>query len=403
MHHSLEKLDEFEQQYHSISKTPDEFNNYFAPSGWIAHESINHELMLRCISLAKQNQIEQAEEELADYYTSDNLKWLSHQLKHTEGFSKRYTLIRLAYDDTIQGKFYSAVPLLLMIIDGGVNDINKSKGFFTDTVGLTAWDSVAAHSSGLMRIRDIFNEMRKKTNENQIFLPYRNGILHGRDLNYSNKYVTGKCWATLIALNDWAKAIKNGKHNQPQQETEQPFTGSILELKQIANNYQEHKNKIAETYDYINRWSPRNINIGVDMPKNGEIDNYKDFTPEKDAIKFLVNWKNKNYGKIAEQIYFFQKNVNLGKEAGQVRKIFENRILKSFEIDKIIDCAPAISEVYLKVKLEYLQKEYELDIRMRMIYQDESGKSLVLGQENGKWKFIESFFFHKIEYPIFPN
>ena len=45
-------------------------------------------------------------------------------------------------------------------------------------------------------------------------------------------------------------------------------------------------------------------------------------------------------------------------------------------------------------------KGIETEIKLRMIYQNEKGENLVFGQEGGQWKFIDSFFFHKIEYPI---
>jgi len=197
---SFEGFQAIEKQFNLISKSPDEFNDFFSASGWIAHESMNHDLMLECIALAKNKDIKTAEEKLADYYTSENLKWLTRQLKSTPEFQKRYELIRLAYEDTIAQRFHSAVPVVLMIIDGGVNDIDKNKGFFTETTDLTAWDSIAAHSTGLSRLRDILNKGRNRTNTEEIFLPYRNGILHGRDIAYANKHVAAKCWLTLIGV-----------------------------------------------------------------------------------------------------------------------------------------------------------------------------------------------------------
>ncbi|OJU75382.1 MAG: hypothetical protein BGO09_03795 [Bacteroidetes bacterium 47-18] len=71
--------------------------------------------------------------------------------------------------------------------------------------------------------------------------------------------------------------------------------------------------------------------------------------------------------------------------------------MKEYKIDSVIDCVPAISEVLVNVVIEFEEKDYELEIKLRMIYQNEKGEYLVLGQKNGEWKFMESFFFHKIE------
>ncbi len=396
---SLDGFDDLEKQFNELSKSPDLFNHYFSELGWIAHESMNQDLMLECIVLAKKNEINLAEEKLADYYTSDNLKWLLRQLKGTPEFLKRYELIRLAYEDTKAKRFYSSVPIILMMIDGGVNDIDKNKGFFTETTDLTAWDSIAAHSSGLSRLRDILNKGRNRTNSDEIFLPYRNGILHGRDLSYANKFVSAKCWLTLIAINDWTKALKKNKENPPEEPKNLSFKDSLSKLKQTLSEYDQHQEKMEEIRKHLNAWQKREIIINQDIPSNGSISDYEDLTPEKDAIQFLKNWENKNYGGIAKQISYFKKDVNIGQEAGRVRKIFDKKSLKWFEITSVEDCAPAITEVMVNVKYEFEQKEFETEIKLRMIYQNEKCENLVFGQEGGQWKFIDSFFFHKIEYP----
>lgn len=399
MSNSFEGFDDLEKHFNKISKSPDLFNSYFSDLGWMAHESMNHDLMLECIKLAENNDIKTAEEKLADYYTSENLKWLSKQLKGIPEFVKRYELIRLAYEDTISKRFHSAIPVILMVIDGGVNDIDKNKGFFTETTDLTAWDSISAHSTGLSKLRDILNKGRNRTNTEEIFLPYRNGILHGRDISYANKYVSAKCWLTLIAINDWAKALKKNKENPPQEPKELSFTESLNGLKNTISDYSKHQKKMKETHHFIDAWKKREIIIAKDILSNGGLEDYRENTPERDAIKFLTNWNKKNYGAIATQISHFKKEINLGQEAGRVRKIFDKKNLKGYELISIEDCAPAITEVIVNVKFEFEQQDFETEIKLRMIYQNEKGENLVFGQSDGEWKFIDSFFFHQIEYP----
>lgn len=286
-----------------------------------------------------------------------------------------------------------------MIIDGGVNDIDKNKGFFTETTDLTAWDSIAAHSTGLSKLRDILNKGRNRTNTEEIFLPYRNGILHGRDLSYANKFVSAKCWLTLIAINDWAKALNKDKENPPKESKNLSFKESLSELKQTFSDYSQHQAKMKEIRKCHDTWQKREIIINQDIPSNGSLSDYQNFTPEKDAVQFLKNWKTRNYGGIAKQINYFKKDVNIGQEAGRIRKIFDKKNLKWFEITSVKDCAPAITEIMIVVKYEFEQEEFETEIKLRMIYQNENDENLVFGQEGGQWKFIDSFFFDKIEYP----
>lgn len=199
----------------NIISLPDRFNSQFANIGWIAHESMNPTLLEKAVDLAESGQKEKAEKILSEYFTSTEINWLQHRFRVLPAFSIRLDLIEKAYKDTLEERFHSCVPLLLTIIDGAVNDISKSKGFFSENTELKAWDSIASHSSGLTAIKEIFNAPRKKTNTEEIFLPYRNGILHGRDLKFDNKHIVGKCWSTLFAINDWARALKEEKENPP--------------------------------------------------------------------------------------------------------------------------------------------------------------------------------------------
>lgn len=395
---AFEPLADIQKQFELLTKSPDKFNDYFSKKGWIAHESMNHDLMLTCIEFADKGQIELAEQELINYYSSDRMQWLTYQLKSTKEFSIRYSLIKAAYEDTIAEKYYACIPVLLLVIDGGVNDIDRNKGFFAENTDLTAWDSIAAHSSGLATLKEIFNDTRKRTTEEEITMPYRHGILHGRDINYANKTVAAKCWAALFALNDWAKAVKDGKKNPPPDEPKLSFSESINELKATLENYTESQKRNKEVSRKVDEWAARNLEIGIDIPIKGSPNEYDEFTPEREAILFIENWKNKNYGAIAKQIHFFTKGeVNWGKEAGKVRKIFQNKVLKDYAITNIKDCSPAITEVTLSVEIIYEEKEYNKEITLRLIYDGLNGEILVFGDKGGQWKFIESFF-HKIDY-----
>jgi hypothetical protein len=395
---AFEPLADLQKQFELISKSPDKFNDYFSKKGWIAHESMNHDLMLTCIEFAEKGHIELAEQELINYYSSDDMRWLTHQLKGTKEFSVRYSLIQAAYEDTIAERYYACIPVLLLVIDGGVNDVDRNKGFFADSTDLTAWDSIAAHSTGLATLKEIFNDTRKRTTEEEITMPYRHGILHGRDINYANKTVAAKCWAALFALNDWAKAVKSGKKNPPPEEPKLSFNEIINELNTTLENYKESQKRNKEVSRKADEWAARNLEIGVDIPQKGLPNEYKELTPEREAVQFIENWKSKNYGAIAKQIHFFTKaEINWGKEAGRVRKVFQNKVLKDYAIVNVKDCSPAITEITLSVDIIFEEKEYKKEITLRFIYDGLNGEFLVFGHKGGQWKFIESFF-HTIDY-----
>lgn len=394
LNETLDKIPDFKKQIIHLSTLPDKFNNFFAQSGWIAHESMNSDLMEKTVGLAESGKIVEANHELVNYYCSGEIEWLLIHFKGIPEFAKRYDFIKLAYQDTIDKKFYSCIPILLMIIDGSVNDIDKNKGFFTESTDLTAWDSIAAHSYGLSVIRDVFNSNRKKTTTEPIDMPYRNGILHGRDLNYANEIVAAKCWATLIAIKDWAKAIKEGKKETPEPEKELSFKENLAELKRSLDQYTETKKKNAEVSRKVEKWKPRQIVIGVDIPKTGDVSEYTDFYPEKEAILFATYWQKKNYGKIVGQIQrFSSREVSLGKEAKRIRELLDNKKLIDFEITKINDKSPTISEITIKVGYDLNDETVTKSIILRFICEGNNGEISIIGDKNCTWRFIDNFFY----------
>lgn len=391
-------LPEMKKQLELLSKSPDRFNEHFSKSGWIAHESMNSDLMLTSIELAEKGCFEVAEQGLVDYYSSDKMQWLVHQLRRIEAFSIRYNFFLLAYEDTLAERYHSVVPNLLMMIDGAVNDIDKEKGFFAEKTNLTAWDSIAAHSTGLTALKTIFSDSRKKTTTEEMLLPYRHGILHGRDLGFANKTITAKCWAAVFAIKDWAFALKQGKGNPPPPEPNLSFTESLSQLKQSINDYSESKKKTEVVSRKVGEWKPRQLTVGVDLPENGSSSDYESFTPEQAAIKFIELWNKKNFGGIAQQIHQFSKApINLKKEAGKVRKALEGKSIKDYRIVKIIDCSPAISEVTLGISILFNNELFEKEITLRLIYEGDNYEILIFGDKGGQWRFIDSFF-HQVEY-----
>jgi hypothetical protein len=387
LNEAFSKIPDLKKKVEHLSTLPDRFNSHFANLGWISHESMNSPLMEKAVELADNKNITGAETILANHFTSTEINWLQHRFRVLPAFSIRFELIEKAYKDTLEKRFHSCVPLLLMIIDGAVNDINKSKGFFSENTELKAWDSIAAHSSGLTAIKDIFNASRKKTNSEEIFLPYRNGILHGRDLKFDNQLVVGKCWSTLFAVNDWARALKEEKENPPIPEKQLTFGESWRDLKKTIIEHQEWKAKSDLRWKELDNWKPReNINI--------EQANFNEFSPEKTAFEVAESWKNKNYGNIAKLIHrFSDKEINIGTEAGKIRRELDYKKLISFKIKSVKDEAPAISEITMDIVYQLYDEEKSKEIVLRMICKADDGQMGMNEKENMTWEFIDNFFY----------
>ena len=388
MDESFNKLVELNRQYNQIKETPDDFNSFFSEQGWIAYETMNFDIMLKSVELAKSGSKDEAEQILVDYYSEDTLRFSIMRLKGIEEFRPRINLTYNALDDYLAQRYYACIPIILMMIDGFVNDFEQ-KGFFASEVNLSIWDSIAAHDSGLNQLACIFGKSRKKTTSEEIRLPYRNGILHGRDLGYGNKMVAAKSWAALFAIGDWARALKDGKKGIEKVFKPPTLKESVISLTESLKQYSQ----IQEEKKTITDWHPRKMIVGLDVSEMGEDKEYELGSPERTLVEFLTYLKKSNYGKMAQcTTKLCPSTDSVGKIAKEVREIFQQKQMTNFKIINIRDEAPAISEIDTALTFELNSNEVIHNHTFRLIYQDDECNSYVRGHDKGMWKILWNFY-----------
>lgn len=210
-----DKVAEVDRSLQVLATLPDRFNDLFAERGWIAYETLNMDVMRHAVELGEIGDVGAAEQLLVDHYCEDTIQLGLKFLWGVEAFRPRERLARLALEDYLQSRYHACVPVLLMLIDGFVNDVSQSKGFFAEGTELTAWDSIAAHDRGLQALAKLLGKGRTTTTTVPITIPYRHGILHGRDLGYDNRLLAAKLWAALFALREWALAVRDNRLEEP--------------------------------------------------------------------------------------------------------------------------------------------------------------------------------------------
>ena len=277
----------------SIFLLPDQFNGVFSQHGWIAYESMNVNVMKVAMELHESDGFEAAENFLADYYDKELLEFGIKRFQVNDHFRKRIRLVELAKEDYLSERYHACIPLLLSLLDGLVNDISQHVGFFAKNVDLTAWDCIAAHETGLQTLTGILSESRKRTNEDSIFVPYRNGILHGRELAFDNKLVAAKCWAALFAIRDWAMSIEAGK-KEPKEVKQESWKEIFAKI-----------SKTEKVKKAIEDWRPRDTRSLSYLPHEGSVEELPRNTPELAVGLFLDHWCNKRFGPIAEALLDF--------------------------------------------------------------------------------------------------
>jgi len=342
---------------------------------------MSFEEMQKAVELADDGKFEDAEEGLIEYY-SNNLEFNIKMVQWIEEFEPRKELLQFAYEDFLAERYHACIPIVFLIIDGVVADtkeIEGNKGFFAENENLYAWDSIAAHKSGLLELSKLLYKSRGTTNNDELEIPYRNGILHGRDLGYANKKVATKTWATLFALRDGIVAIKQ-KGKEPEDVPEKNLLENLLE-------YQKRKQLLEE-------WKPRKLKSNEDLPKSGKPSDYEDGSPEKALVEFFEYWQNNNFGKIAQMLdKFTLEEFTLKYLAGKLRReVFNQKKLESYKILVVNDEIPfgypeITTELTIKNKDGIIKKE----ITFKLTYENKEGKTEIWTMRNGRWRFIDCF------------
>lgn len=362
-----------------ILLVPDQFNDMFSKFGWIAYDSMSLDRMVSALSTERESGLAAAEQVLADYYDEETLKYGIMRFHGHPEFRKRMRLVELAKEDYLAGRFHACVPLLLSLLDGLVNDVSKHVGFFAEGVNMTAWDSIAAHETGLMALAKIMGLGRNKTNEDSISVPYRNGILHGRELAFDNHMVAAKCWAAMFAVRDWAGALADGKVTARPKEK---ISWSQL-LQQIAENGTLRK--------ALDAWRPREGTDLTHLPHSGPPTSLPEGTPERAVAEFLDNWCNGRFGLMADALLDFL-NTHKGKKAGRAREDFGRCNPVEYSIVGVTDEAAAISQVEADIVFQGVDRSKTVRVNVRVVYNDVDNHPAIRGHETGSWKIVQNSF-----------
>ncbi len=369
------EINDLENRLGEMFNALDFYNQYFCPKGWIAHESLNSEIMQLAVQFAKQEKMKEAEKILLSYYNHKNLDPMLMEFQNTEPFSKRFNIIEKANEDYESKRFSSCVLHLLITIDGSVNDIEDT-GFFANKINLSAWDSIAGHSSGLGKLKELFNKNRKGTNTKEIFIPYRNGILHGRDINFNNKYVAAKCWSALIAIYDWAMALKDKGRTDPEKA---PVPGLI----EITRDFIQALRDKAIVL-------PRKLEIGKDVPEWGIPEQYELGSPERKAVEFMSYWQKKQWDRTTPMLQRNLSKIDIisEEEIGYFKIIQNEDPPQPIRILKIDDQNFNTTEVHILVNFAVGILQGERIIPLRFVYEAHDGTSIIRGNKAGDWFLV---------------
>lgn len=367
---SLQKVSNLEKDLAEHVAIIDHFTATFSEVGWIMFDNMNMQIADRAVAAARATGVEAGEQVLVDYYKEDVLKFHLQMMSGIKAFKPRSELAQKAARDFVSGRYYASVLVVLTLMDGLVNELHeKRRGFFAEGTELNAWDSIAAQECGLGTLIRLFGKGRYKTTSDDLRIPFRNGIIHGTDLGYDNPLVAAKLWAAFFAVGDWARRVESGLTEPPSAKVE-PSLRDVLE---------QHEKNRAE-FEQLEQWIPRGNgqDIDVEFP-------LQPGTPESVAADYLQLWEKKNYGFMAKHhCHFWHRGDE--KVVKNLREELRNFVLTDFQIVKVCDAAPAISEVTARCLIAEDGEPNTVEQRFRMIFEDSLGDPHARGHDGAEWK-----------------
>lgn len=337
------------------------FNPMFKDEAWVLNNYLPFDSCQSALFLAEKGKLDKANLALIEGVTDGIDKFMLH-LAGAPAFNDRKAILENARELYLQGNHSAAVLLLLIALDGISNDI-ANLGIFAQNSDLGAWDSITQYEETFTYIQENFlTKSRTKTNLEEIYLPYRNGILHGRDVNFSNSHVSAKCWNILFTLRTWYMDKKDEPYKKKQ----------LIKKANLKN-----KNEI---YDhYLNRFQER-------LNKSGPTE---DFGVLDIVTTFFNSWQHQQWAKIVPLMYHLV-GKHKGKAAREVKENYSKFELKDYRIIGFSNENPSSASVQsiLSVLTHGELKKHTINLRIN--YSCDELLAIPIGHPNGTWGIVQN-------------
>lgn len=327
----VEAADELLAEFDILS-LPDRFNAAFAERGWIATSSMSVEVMRLALEKHEKGEVNAAGEIILGWLTPQVIE--SFAINRSKSFSDvrgRWHQLREALALTEEGRYWSAVPLIMIACDGFASDVLGTSPF-EKSADLTLFDSMVAHPSSLPALIGQITKGVRKSSDETLSLPVRHGILHGRSLGYANRVVCLKAWMLMIALVDWA-SDKRDEEKRRAKEEERRKANWHDNLALLRKNRADKQAIGAFTH---RRWEGQ---FDGQLPEN---------EPPFAFNEFLTGWKIGNFGIMAKRVQNLTKHKH-GHIAGRMRSHTELIKLNTFEIQLVEQTTVARAEAHVRM------------------------------------------------------
>jgi len=370
------QIEETEEKMNELVHLPNSFNDVFLDSGWLISESTSVTTAQKALELHGIGRPFEAEALLAADYAGNRLDIMVRQWCHLKEFENRWDHLHEACALTHEGRYLAAIPLLLIIADGVGTDAFE-KSIFAEGVNLEEINSFAGQPDALPRLVKNMCRVRRKTNSEDLHFPYRNGIIHGRDLGYNNQLVNAKCWSFLGNIADVISVRNKDQASEPESE---PSFREVL--KKVVQN--------STFRQRMDKWEKRPVIEERICVSSDERFSITANEPEAALGVFLLAWKAKNYGRMA-QMTLYNQELPINRRAGEIREFMQEVALMNAAIIRVEDKAPAATEVAAELIFRDRDQDYTKVFAFNMLCCDSAGKTAIHGDDNAQWRVNRNY------------
>lgn len=378
------RVKELDKQFAEVESMKDDrlvFAERFGPLGWTIYDRLSAEIVRDAVA-----EPDDASAELmliAHHLNPSQLQSLGHRFI-TSRFMAWNEIYERAVERTRAGDFISAVPLVLIVIDG-ICTTKTGKHPFSGGADAPVFDTETSGHGGIARGLAILGKTRRKLDTDRIDSPYRHGIIHGLNPAFGNAHVAAKAFNLLQTMVNYfeRREDEQARIAKAAEDQRQPSWPEISA--QMA--------KTRETTRRIDEWNARPEISNETIALSGQPHALAKDSPEAAAANYLDAIIAKNFGTIARLTIDYPLRPE-GLRAGRHREELGDLRVTGWRIIGLRDEAPAISEVDVELEGIYGDSKWSGTQTMRLIFCDEKFDVRVRGDMDGHWAVIPNFLPH---------
>jgi len=353
------------------------FVKIYAPLGWTNYDDVSTELVSKIVRM----EIADGEAALTDYHLDHEALEILDYRFFKACYSHWAHIFKRAVERAGQADYISAIPLILIIIDG-IFLSNTGKHPFSGGADAPVFDTQSSRTGGLPDGLALLGSVRRKLDVEPISLPFRHGIIHGLNPNYGTAQVAAKAFNLLRATmnyfdrkNDEAERLESARHDQ-----------KPIEFRDLM----KRKSENAAFKTALQNWRARDPVSQSTIAESGDSVKLSAGSPEAFVVDYLELLRASNYGGLAKATVDFLKRP-IGLMAGRFRNELEGVSLHKWKITGVEDSSAAMSFVIVQLVGTIHDAPWEGEYKLRLLYSDDDYNSLARGMLGGGWSAMGDF------------